>query len=249
MTKGAALRIETPAPGLVRLTVDRPPVNVLGGADLEALACAVSAAREARVILLTGLPRAFSAGVSVAEHVPERESIDRMLAAMRHAVTALIETTAVTVAAVTGACLGGGAELAAACDVVFAASDARIGFPEIRLACFPPAGAVLLPLRIGAARAAEWILSGRTVSGREAADAGFATRSLPAREVLPTAERFAVELLGRGSAALEGAARLLRAERLAALGGPLERAEAAYRLLAGDPDLSRAIEAFGKPGE
>ncbi|MEO8433115.1 MAG: enoyl-CoA hydratase/isomerase family protein [Acidobacteriota bacterium] len=248
MTDPGPLRVETPAPGLVRLTIELPPVNVLSASDLDALAGAVSSARGARVILLAGLPRAFSAGVSVPEHVPEGPAIERMLAAMRRAVTALVETPAATIAAVTGACLGGGAELASACDVVFASADARIGFPEIRLACFPPAGVVLLPLRIGAARAAEWILSGRSVSGREAADAGFATGSLLAPEVTPAAERFAAELLTRGPAALEGAVRLLRAERRAALGAPLERAEGAYRELAGDADLARAIETFGKSG-
>ena len=59
---------------------------------------------------------------------------------------ALVETPAVTLASVSGACLGGGAEIVAACDLVLVAEDARIGFPEIRLACFPPAAAVLLPL-------------------------------------------------------------------------------------------------------
>src|SRR6476661_1629826 len=127
--------------------------------------------------------------------------IDRMLAAMRAALTSLLETNAVTIAAVSGACLGGGAELASACDLVFAAEDSRIGFPEIRVACFPPAAVALLPLRVGEARAADWILSGRTVSGREAGEAGFASRVLPADQVEKEAENFARGLLGRAPAA------------------------------------------------
>ena len=75
-----------------------------------------------------------------------------MLAAMRGVLEALIESEAVTLAAVSGACLGGGAEIVAACDIVLVAEDARIGFPEIRLACFPPGAAALLPARIGEAR-------------------------------------------------------------------------------------------------
>ena len=106
----------------------------------------------ARVLVLSGLPRAFSAGVSVAEHFPDPKAIEEMLAGMRSALNALVRTPAVTVAAVSGACLGGGAELAAACDVVLTTEDSRIGFPEIRLACFPPGAAALLPVRIGGAR-------------------------------------------------------------------------------------------------
>jgi cyclohexa-1,5-dienecarbonyl-CoA hydratase len=246
-----AIRIESSGAGsgegqgLARLRIERPPVNVLSGADLEDLAAAVSAAAGARVLLVTGLPRAFSAGVEVSEHAPEPDAIARMLGAMRAALTALVETPAVTVAAVSGACLGGGAELAAACDVVFAAEDARIGFPEIRLACFPPAGAALLPLKIGAARAADWILSGRSVSGTEAGQAGFASRVFPAAALSREAERFARQLLGRAPAALAAAAGLLRAGRREALSAALRRAEDAYRGLAGDPDLARAVREFG----
>jgi len=107
--------------GRGELAIDLPPVNVLDVAALEELARLVLQAGADRVLVLKGLPRAFSAGVSVAEHVPDREAIESMLAAMRGALNALIKTPAVTVAAVSGACLGGGAELAAACDLVFVA--------------------------------------------------------------------------------------------------------------------------------
>ena len=119
---------------------------------------------------------------------------------MRAALTALVETPAVTVAAVSGACLGGGAEIAAACDVVVAAEDARVGFPEIRLSCFPPAGVAPLPLRVGPARAAEWILSGRAVSGREAAGGGVRLRApIPPPTLEAEAERLCRELPPRAS--------------------------------------------------
>jgi len=235
--------VESSGDGFVRIRIDRPPVNVLGADDLRALAASVAQADAAgaRVILLAGLPRAFSAGVSIPEHVPEPAMIDRMLAAMRAALTSLLETSAVTIAAVSGACLGGGAELASACDLVFAAEDSRIGFPEIRVACFPPAAVALLPLRVGAARAADWILSGRTVSGREAAEAGFASRALPADQVEREAENFARGLLSRAPAALAAASRVLRFERRRALDETMTRAEEAYRGLAGDEDLARAV--------
>ena len=94
--------MESSGDGFVRIRIDRPPVNVLGADDLKGLAASVARANAAgaRVILLTGLPRAFSAGVSIPEHVPEPALIDRMLAAMRAALTSLLETSAVTIAAV-----------------------------------------------------------------------------------------------------------------------------------------------------
>ncbi|HYK43381.1 MAG TPA: enoyl-CoA hydratase/isomerase family protein [Thermoanaerobaculia bacterium] len=242
------MRTESSGGGLVRVRIDRPPVNVLGAEDLRELADGISAAGRSgvRVILLAGLPRAFSAGVSIPEHAPEPAMIERMLAAMRAALSALLETSAVTIAAVSGACLGGGAEIASACDLVLAAEDARIGFPEIRVACFPPGAVALLPLRIGAARAADWILSGRTVSGREAAEAGFASRAVPPAEVEREAEKLAHELLSRAPAALSSAAQLLRAERRRALEQTMSRAEEAYRRLGGDPDLARAVKEWKK---
>lgn len=237
------LRLKTSA-GLAELEIDIPPVNVLGVAALEEFARLVLQAGGERVLLLRGLPRAFSAGVSIAEHLPDPDSIEAMLAATRGALNALVKTPAVTIAAVSGACLGGGAELVAACDVVLVAEDARIGFPEIRLACFPPGAAALLPVRIGGARAADWILTGRIVSGREAVSAGFAARAFPPADLATETGRIAGQLLATNAAALAGARDLLRAERRRALAEALPHAEDAYRLLAGSEDLARAVEDF-----
>jgi len=220
------------------------PVNVLRAADLDLLAARVREAPPARLLVLTGLPKAFSAGVDVAEHRPEPAAIERMLAAMRGALEALVASPAATLAVVSGACLGGGAEIVAACDVVLAAEDARIGFPEIGLACFPPGAAALLPVRVGEARAIDWILTGRRVSGREAAEAGFASRAVPAARLAEEAEALAARLLAASPAALGAALEVLRGPRRDALARRLPAAEAAYRRLAGDADLERAVREF-----
>lgn len=227
----------------LRITI--PPVNVLDEVALAQLARRILDASSARVLVLTGLPKAFSAGVDVADHVPDPARIDRMLAAMRNALAALVETPAVTLAAVSGACLGGGAEIAAACDLVLAAEDARIGFPEIRLACFPPGAAALLPGRIGEARATEWILSGRVLSGREAAEAGFASRAVPAARLSEETDRLANRILETSPAALSASRELLRRGRREALASRLPAAEEAYRKLAGSEDLAKAVREFG----
>lgn len=226
------------------VTLAIPPVNVLSAAALEALARTIRAAVPARLLVLTGLPRAFCAGVDVADHAPEPALIDRMLAAMRGVLDALTSSPAVTLAAVAGAGLGGGAEIALACDLVLVAEDARIGFPEIRLACFPPGAAALLPARIGDARATEWILSGRVFSGREAAEAGFASRAVPARRLAEETEALAARIMATAPAALSAALGVLRGARREALASRLPPAEEAYRRLAGDADLARAVREF-----
>ena len=238
------IRLESQGGNLARLDIHLPPVNVFTAADLDEFSRTVKEARNVRVLVLSGLPRAFSAGVEIAEHVPEAGPMERMLAAMRGALTVLVETPAITVASVSGACLGGGAEIAAACDVVLAAEDARIGFPEIRLGCFPPAAAAFLPARMGETRAAEWILTGRSYSGTEAAAAGFATRAVPAASLERETRQLIEGLLSRGAAALGAARDVLRRSRQEALLTALPHAEDAYRKLQGDPDLARAVREF-----
>jgi cyclohexa-1,5-dienecarbonyl-CoA hydratase len=246
VTEPAGVRLHLSGDGArADLSIAIPPVNVFDAVSLAELTRHIMAARGARLLVLTGLPRAFSAGVDVAAHVPEPAAIDEMLGAMREVLTALIETPAVTLAAVSGACLGGGAEIASACDLVLASEDARIGFPEIRLACFPPGAAALLPARIGEARASLWILTGETVSGHEAADAGFAARAVPAASLSEETERLAARILSTAPAALASARDLVRRSRREALAKGLPEAENAYRRLAGDADLARAVAEFG----
>lgn len=245
MSSQRPIRLElTEGGALARLEIHLPPVNVIGAVHLDEIARRVEEAAGSRVLVLSGLPRAFSAGVEMADHVPEPRAIERMLAVMRGALAALVESPAVTIAAVSGACLGGGAEIAAACDIVLAAEDARIGFPEIRLGCFPPAAAALLPTRIGEARAAEWILTGRNYSGIEAVLAGFATRAFPAASLEREALRLAGELLSRDPMALSEASQLLRRPRQEALAHNLPLAEDAYRKLQGSEALTKAIQEF-----
>jgi cyclohexa-1,5-dienecarbonyl-CoA hydratase len=226
------------------IVLARPPVNVLDVASLHRLAEAIADAPPAPLLALRGEARAFSAGVEVAEHEPDPAAIEKMLAAMRAVLEALLHVDAVTVAAVSGACLGGGAEIAAACDLVVVADDAKVGFPEIRLACFPPAAAAMLSTAIGGARAADWILTGRTVSGREAAQAGLFARAVPAESLDAAFEEVLQEISQKSRPALAAARELVREPRRRALARLLPRAEDAYRGLAGSDDLRRAVRAF-----
>jgi cyclohexa-1,5-dienecarbonyl-CoA hydratase len=133
------------------------------------------------VIVLEGAGRAFSAGVDVKAHVADQ--VGEMLTSFHAVIRAIVASRKITIASVQGACLGGGAELAAVCDLVYTARDATWGFPEIKLGCYPPVAAVVLPALVGQKRASELIFTGRQISGDEAVAIGLANRSANADEL------------------------------------------------------------------
>ncbi len=172
------------AAGIARIVLTNPPLNVIDILMMEELAAAlaeVEASPDVVVISIRGDGQAFSAGVDVAAHTPDRVSI--MLGGFHAVIRLLIASKKVTIAAVHGHCLGGGAELAMACDVVYTARDARWGFPEIKLGCYPPVACAALAALVGQKRAVELILTGRTMSGEEAAAIGLATRAVEESEL------------------------------------------------------------------
>src|SRR5262245_39127291 len=138
--------------------------------------------RHVRLVTIEGEGRDFSFGASIPEHTAEE--IARVLPDMHALVVDLLELPAPTAAIVRGRCLGGGFELALACDVIFAAEDATFGLPEIALGVLPPAGTVLLPRRVGHARAASAILTGTPRSAAEWRTAGLIEDVVPADRLL-----------------------------------------------------------------
>jgi cyclohexa-1,5-dienecarbonyl-CoA hydratase len=100
----------------------------------------------------------------------------------------LVASRKVTIAAVHGHCLGGGAELAMVCDIVYTTESAQWGFPEIKLGCYPPVACTGLASLVGQKRASELILTGRTISGTEAAAIGLANRAVDGSQLHETVE-------------------------------------------------------------
>jgi cyclohexa-1,5-dienecarbonyl-CoA hydratase len=167
-----------------RILLAHPPLNVIDIAMMEELLFALQEIEQrdgVHVIVIEGSPKAFSAGVDIAIHTPEK--IEEMLQKFHAVIRALVAARKVTVAKVEGACLGGGAELAMVCDIVFTARDAAWGFPEIKLACYPPVACTGLAALVGQKRAAELILTGRQISGDEALAIGLATRAARSEEL------------------------------------------------------------------
>jgi cyclohexa-1,5-dienecarbonyl-CoA hydratase len=167
-----ALAIESP---VARITLSNPPLNVIDLPMMDELLAALEVIEQRTdiaVTILAGAGGTFSAGVDVAAHAPHQ--VAAMLGKFHSVVRALVATSKVTIAAVRGNCLGGGAELALVCDMAYTTASVQWGFPEIKLGCFPPVAAVALSAAVGQKHAADLVLSGRSITGDEASRIGLA---------------------------------------------------------------------------
>lgn len=152
-----------------RVTFGQPPGNILDRATARELADAFHEGRRAtglKAICLEGRGEHFSYGASIQEHLPDQVAL--LLATMHQLVVSMLDSHLVVVAAVRGRCLGGGLEVAALCQRIFAAPESSFAQPEIGLGIFAPIASIVLPLRIGQAAAEELCLTGRAVTADEA---------------------------------------------------------------------------------
>jgi cyclohexa-1,5-dienecarbonyl-CoA hydratase len=196
------LRVEIRS-SVARVVLNNPPLNVIDIWMMEELARTlgeIEARSDISVVVLSGEGRAFSVGVDVAAHTPDK--VEAMLLKFHGVVRALVASRKVTVAAVRGHCLGGGAELAMVCDMAYTSASAQWGFPEIKLGCYPPVASTALAALVGQKRAVELILTGRTISGTEAAEMGLANRAVVDEELAGAVDQTVEELLRLSPAAL-----------------------------------------------
>ena len=158
---------------LARITLTHPPLNVIDFQMMDELREALTQVEQQpqiSTVILEGNEKAFSAGVDVAVHTPEL--IKTMFEKFHGLIMQIVKLSKITIAEVHGACLGGGAELAMVCDMCFTTPDAKWGFPEITLGCYPPVACTALAALVGEKRAADLIFTGRDVFGEEAAALG-----------------------------------------------------------------------------
>jgi len=236
---------------VVTLTLNRPAVR--NALDL-ALARALSAAaRElardetVRAVIVRGTPPAFCAGADLTERLsltPEErtEHTDAIAAA----VEALAELPVPTIAAISGACLAGGAELALACDLRFADTTARFGFPEVRRGIFPGAGGVVrLPQLIGPARAADLLFSGRILDAQEAFRIGLVDQLCEPGQLDARIESWLRELRQAAPGAVRAAKAALR-RALTCDAVTLADIRALRRALDRSPEYEEGLRAFAE---
>ena len=167
--------------GLFTIYLCRPPVNVLNATMMTQIHSAVEIAEAddtVRAVMITGAgERVFSAGVEVADHSRERmqESMD-----VFHRLLAKLQAFSLpTAAALNGAAMGGGLELALACDMILSTADAKIGHPEIKLASIAVPGILMLQGRMPPNRLVELLAGGEPISGQDACAMGLVNRLVP----------------------------------------------------------------------
>ncbi len=154
---------------LLRLRLARPKANIIDAPMIAALRAALDehlANVRLRGVLLDAEGPHFSFGASVQEHLPE--ACAEMIDQMHGLIAQLVESTVPILVAVRGQCLGGGLEVVAAGHFIFAAPDAMMGQPEVKIGVFAPPASCLLPEKIGQSQAEDLLFSGRSIGAEEA---------------------------------------------------------------------------------
>lgn len=232
---------------VARITLTAPKANILNKAmmlGLDAALDELTAHKNLKAIVLAGAGAHFSFGASIEEHLPDR--IADTLAHLRDLLLKIAAAPAPTIAAVRGQCLGGGFELALACDLIVAEENAQFALPEIKLGVFPPAGAALLPVRVGSGRAAEMVLTGASWTANQAVAAGLVNKVFPGGELETQLDEWLTsDFLLRSAAALHFAAQASRRSLVRALETDLPYMERLYlNQLMAQPDAVEGILAF-----
>ena len=239
------------ADGVGTLTVNRPKqLNALDVRTLEEIGeviAAVAADAAVRAVVVTGAgEKAFVAGADIAAMSRLGPLEARRFAELGHRVLDALEALAVpTVAAVNGFALGGGCELAMACDLVYASERARFGQPEVNLGLVPGFGGTQrLTRRVGLMRAKELVLSGEPIDAATAKAIGLALDVLPSDRLLEHARAKARTIASRGPVAVAQAKRVLQAGADVDLRTACELERQAFAALFGTDDAREGMRAF-----
>jgi len=238
-----ALQLDPPA---ARLRLENPPLNIIDIPMMDDLAAAwaeIEPLAGITTVILSGSQKAFSAGVDVAAHAPDK--IEEMLTKFHGLIRQLVTSRKVTIAAVHGHCLGGGAELAMVCDLVYTSELATWGFPEIKLGCYPPVATTALAALVGQKQAADLVLTGRSIPGREATAIGLANAVVPEVDLEHAVEEAVERLSHLSPAALAITKKALYAWDSIHFDKGLARAETIYlEELMKTADAPEGIQAF-----
>jgi len=232
------------------LTLNRPDaLNALNRALLEALAMAVAELdgdEGVRALVLTGEGRAFAAGADIAEMRGLSPTEAAGFSKLGHETFAALEALAIpTIAAVNGFALGGGCELALACDWIYASEKARFGQPEVALGLIPGfGGTTRLVRRVGPAWAKEMILAGDPIRAEEALRIGLANRLFPADELIPKAIETCESIAAKGPLAIALAKEVIQQGQDADVRTANALEQQAFGLVSASDDRGEGMDAF-----
>ncbi len=242
----APLRVWFESEGrLLRLFLSRPKANLIDAAMIAALDGALSehlGNPSLAAVLIDADGPHFSFGASVEEHRPGQCA--DMLRGIHRLILRMVESPVTILAAVRGQCLGGGLEVAAAGHLLFVAPDAVLGQPEMKLGVFAPAASCLLPELIGPMRALDLLLSGRSITGADAAAIGLANEAA-ADPLAAALAYFDQHLKPKSASSLRHAVKAARFDYAARIKSKLKAVEQSYLdELMTTHDAVEGLEAF-----
>lgn len=231
-------------------TINRPPANALSRgliSEINELLDAVENDDSIRVIILHGEGRFFSAGADIKEFTDldsEQEIVN--LAKHGQKVFERIESfSKPVIAAIHGAALGGGLELAMGCHMRFVTEDAKLGLPEISLGILPGfAGTQRLPKYVGQAKAAEMMLTGEPITGQEAVQWGLANQAYQSDELLPKSLEIAKKIALKSPNSVKAMLNLLQYGKNQSFYDGAEKESQIFGSIFATEDAKEGISAF-----
>ena len=233
---------------IATITVNRPKaLNALNSQTLRELTAAVRECADERVIILTGAgDRAFVAGADISEMLPMTPWAAREFSELGHVLTALLEDIpCAAIAAVNGFALGGGLELAVACDLIFVAENAKLGLPEVSLGVTPGFGGTQRLVRlVGKVKAKEMIFTGDMIDARRALEIGLCNAVLPREQLMPHCRQMAAKIATRGPLAVARAKRLVERGYDMPLRAANRQEAESFALLFDTEDRREGMQAF-----
>lgn len=234
--------------GVAEIVMAFPPVNAFDGGFLDAVHAAVRAVPEeaGALVVASAVDRVFAAGgdIPFMAHAPIEAQLD-YVRRCQETYSAFEELACPVVVAIDGACMGGGVELALACDLRVVGASAKLGLPEVKLGILPGAGGTQrLGRVVGGGVARDLLLTGRSFTGQEAATMGLASRLVADGEALPAARALARELAGGATPAIRAVKRLAVAAPDLALADGLAREREAWEAARRSGHAQEALEAF-----
>lgn len=235
---------------IATLTINSPPANALSSTllkELDKKLDEIERDLSVKVVILKGEGRFFSAGADIKEFTslqasPDYEVLSRngqkIFDRMEHFHIPII-------AAIHGAALGGGLELAMACHIRIVSNNAKLGMPELNLGIIPGfAGTQRLPQLVGTAKAYELILTSEPISGEEAAKIGLANQSVVEEDVFTTAENLAEKIAAKSKPSITKIMQLIPYAKVSSFEEGAKKEAHAFAEVFGNEDATEGIQAF-----
>jgi enoyl-CoA hydratase len=236
--------------GVAVATINRPPANALSRAliqDVNALLDQVEKDDAVRVIVLHGEGRFFSAGADIKEFtsVTSGEEFSRLAASGQDVFERLERFSKPVIAAIHGAALGGGLELAMGCHIRIVTEQAKLGLPELQLGLIPGfAGTQRLPRYVGMPKAAEMLLTSEPISGEEAVRYGLANKAYSDEELLPKTMELAKKIAKKSPVAVRAALNMLQYSKPSSYYEGVKAESASFGEVFVSEDAKEGIQAF-----